>query len=135
MTMEKQIEEMVKIMNECCNRYDEQGNHLGNKCYECEEWSDDNHCCCSYNVKEAEALYNADYRKASDVAEEIFAEIEEMLNMQAIIVCQTRESASAEDEPMLSYLAMLDGRIYSLRVVEERIAELKKKYKGSEDTE
>ena len=67
MSRDNQISEMVKIMNECCNRYDEQGNHIGNKCYECEEWSDDNHCCCSYNTKEATALYNAGYRKYSDV--------------------------------------------------------------------
>lgn len=60
---EKQIEEMARVMNECCNRYDENGNHIGNKCYECEEWSSDNYCCCSYNTKEATALYNADYRK------------------------------------------------------------------------
>ena len=66
MSREKQIEEMAKVMNECCNRYDDQGNHIGNKCYECEEWSDDNHCCCSYNTKEAEALYNAGYRKQSE---------------------------------------------------------------------
>lgn len=79
MSSDKQIEEMAKVMNECCNRYDEQGNHLGNKCYECEEWSDDNNCCCSYNRKEATALYNAGYRKASEVAEEIFAEIEKYL--------------------------------------------------------
>ena len=66
MNREKQIEEMVRVMNECCNRYDEQRNLLGNKCYECEEWSDDNHCCCSYNRKEATALYNAGYRKQSE---------------------------------------------------------------------
>ena len=79
MTIEKQIEEMVKIMNECCNVYDEQGRHIRNKCYECEEWSDDNHCCCSYNTKEAAALYNAGYRKASEIAREIFEEIESCL--------------------------------------------------------
>lgn len=62
----KKIEEIAKILNECCNEYDEQGNHIRNKCYECEEWSDDNHCCCSYNRKEAEALYNAGYRKQSE---------------------------------------------------------------------
>ena len=41
-----------------------------------------------------------------------------------------RENAREADEHMLSFLAMLDGRIYSLRVVEEHIAELKKKYTG-----
>jgi hypothetical protein len=78
MNKEKQIEEMARVMNECCNRYDAQGNHLGNKCFECECWCDTNHICCSYNTKEATALYDAGYRKASDVAREIFAEIEEI---------------------------------------------------------
>lgn len=75
MSRDKQIEEMVKIMNNTCNVYDEQGNHIRNKCYECECWSDDNHCCCSYNSKEAEALYNAGYRKADEVVREIADEI------------------------------------------------------------
>lgn len=70
------------------------------------------------------------YRKSSDVAREIFEEIEKMLNMQAIIVCQTRQTVMKADAPALSYMAMLDGRIYSIRVVEEHIAELKKKYMG-----
>lgn len=70
MEKQKQIEEMAKILNECCNVYDEQGNHIRNKCYECECWSDDNHCCCSYNSKEAIALYNAGYRKQSEVIDE-----------------------------------------------------------------
>lgn len=63
---DERIEEMTKIMNECCNRYDEQGNHIGNKCFDCECWCDTNHICCSYNTKEATALYNAGYRKIPD---------------------------------------------------------------------
>ena len=66
MNDKKQIEELAKILNECCNEYDEQGNHIRNKCFECEYWSHDNYCCCSYNTKEAEALYNAGYRKQSE---------------------------------------------------------------------
>jgi hypothetical protein len=73
--MNKQIEEMAKILNETCNVYDEQGNHIRNKCGECECWSDDNHCCCSYNSKEAEALYNAGYRKSTNVARNIFGNL------------------------------------------------------------
>ena len=69
MSRDKQIEEMAKVLNECCNRYDVQGNHLGNKCFDCECWCDTNHICCSFNTKEATALYNAGYRKASEVAE------------------------------------------------------------------
>jgi hypothetical protein len=72
------------------------------------------------------------YRKSSEVAREIFEEIEELLNLQAKIVCETRDKYRETDEPILSFIAMLDGRIYSLRVVEEHIAELKKKYTESE---
>lgn len=66
MNDKKQIEEMAKVLNECCNEYDEQGNHLRNKCASCECWSDTNHVCVSYNTREAEALYNAGYRKKSE---------------------------------------------------------------------
>ena len=78
-------------------------------------------------------VYKAGYCKASDVAREIFEEIEELLNLQTKIACETRDKHKETFEPNLSFLAMLDGRIYSLRVVEEHIAELKKKYIG-EDT-
>ena len=63
MTEQKQIEEMAKVLDECCNRYDENGNFLGNKCSSCEYWCDTNHLCCSYGNKEATAFYNAGYRK------------------------------------------------------------------------
>ena len=102
MSGDKQIKEMMQTLNYCCNEYDENGRHIRNKCnsYDCEYWSEDNHCCCSYGRKEAEHLYNAGYRKIYDdnqrqctcyalgcqmaeqlekkVAEEIFAEIEKI---------------------------------------------------------
>lgn len=112
--MEKQIEEMAKVMNECCNRYDEQGNHLGNKCFDCECWCDTNHICCSYNSKEAMALYNAGYRKAEDVAREIFTEIEKIV----------------ENNRYKSYLPNSCLWSYSYRIgkIIKDIAELKKEY-------
>lgn len=58
-----EIEAIAKVLNDCCNHYDEFGRHLGNKCAHCEYWCDTNNICCSYNEKEAEALYNAGYRK------------------------------------------------------------------------
>lgn len=64
--MKEQINDMAKVLNECCNRYDENGNHLGNKCSQCECWDDTNHLCCSYNTVEATALYNAGYRKQKE---------------------------------------------------------------------
>ena len=76
----------------------------------------------------AEILYEKGYRKSSEVAREIFEEIEELLNLQAKIVCKTRADYKETDKPMLSFVAELDGRLYSLRVIEEHIAELKKKY-------
>ena len=63
MEREKQIEEIAKVLNECCNEYDKNGNHLKNKCANCEYWCDTNYMCVSYNIKEATALYNAGYRK------------------------------------------------------------------------
>ena len=78
------------------------------------------------------SLSKIGYRKAEDVAREIFEEIEEVLNMQTIIVCQTIHTAMTADEPCLPYLHLLEGRSYSLNVVEEHIAELKKKYTEGE---
>lgn len=75
--MEKQIEGMAKVLNECCNRYDENGRLLGNKCSNCECWCDTNHLCTSYNTKEATALYNAGYRKISEVEKWTIREISE----------------------------------------------------------
>ena len=68
MSKEKQIEGMARTLNYCCNEYDVNGRRIRNKCnsYDCEYWSEDNFCCCSYGRKEAEALYNAGYRKQSE---------------------------------------------------------------------
>lgn len=68
MTDNQQIVEIMKVLNECCGVYDENGRYLRNKCnsVDCEYWSDENHCCCSYGRKEAEALYNARYRKVDE---------------------------------------------------------------------
>lgn len=113
--MNREIEEMARVLNECCNVYDEQGNHIRNKCYECECWSDDNHCCCSYNSKEAEALYNAGYRKASDVARDIFGDIERLLDTYSSAQCYQGE------------VFVQKSFDYEL---EEAIAELRKKYES-----
>ena len=111
---EKQIEEMANITRVWCE--------IDNSCGSC-HWETCNECL-------AECLYKAGYRKASDVVEEIFAEIEELLNLQTKIACETRDKHKETFEPNLSFLAMLDGRIYSLRVVEEHIADLKRKYES-----
>jgi len=71
MSKEKQIVEIARVLNECCNEYDEIGRRLRNKCFSCEHWSDTNHCCCSYGIKEATTLYEEGYRKASDIVDEV----------------------------------------------------------------
>lgn len=122
MMMEKQIEEIAR---DICGFSQGQTCIIDNK--KCD-------MACTY-ARVAEKITAKDYRKVSEVAEEIFAKIEEMLEIQEMIVCETRERSINTDEPMLSFVAMLDGRIYSLHVVEEHVAELKKKYAESEDTE
>lgn len=78
------INDMAQIMNECCNYYDEAGNRICSKCIDCEEWSKENFCCCSYNKKEATALYDAGYRKFFDVASLIINEFELLLSSKII---------------------------------------------------
>lgn len=65
---DKQIEEMAKIVCNAC----EMGGGFDGKCADGNDYKK-----CGISAETAEALYNADYRKSSDVAREIFAEIEE----------------------------------------------------------
>ena len=60
---DEMIEEMAKDIEHCCNRYDEEGRFVGNKCRGCEYWCDTNNLCCSFGNKEAIYLYNLGYRK------------------------------------------------------------------------
>lgn len=82
MNSEKQIQEIKKILNYTCNEFDENNRHIRNKCnsYDCEYWSEENYCCCSYGQKEAEAIYNAGYRKASEVALKVITEFEKIVD-------------------------------------------------------
>lgn len=68
MTDKQQIEEIQQILIGCCNYVDENGNILGNKCSNCEHWDDTNNVCCSYERKQAEALYKARYCKVDENA-------------------------------------------------------------------
>ena len=96
MSREKQIEEMTKIL---CRDYS-MGECMVDS-FDCLE----GHCSKRERI---EALYNAGYQKSTDVAEEIFAEIDELLS------------------PYGSYIKTIDIHEY---------IELKKKYTESEDTE
>lgn len=85
--------------------------------------------CGSYH--EAEALYTAGYRKSQDVAEEIFAEIEENLNN---LIRYYKEKRKYVTEIEYSELEQRYCDI-KIRTFEERllkIAELKKKYIGKD---
>lgn len=61
--MNRQIEEMTKLSTRCAA--------------ECEDW-----CTCS-EKEHAEILYNAGYRKASEVARDIINEIDDALHKMA----------------------------------------------------
>ena len=113
MNCEKQIQEIKKILNYTCNEYDENNRQIRNKCnsYDCEYWSEENHCCCSYGQKEAEAIYNAGYRKASEVAREII------------------DTAKSGAEKYINDVTLHEGIRNMLSVMlDDFVAELKKKY-------
>ena len=120
--MDKQIEEIARVLNECCNYYDEHGNHIGNKCSQCEEWCDTNHVCCSYNTKEATALYNAGYRKASDVAREI-DDLKRYIRLNEDIALKCKEENGEQNREYWK------GKLSAFKQIRGYIdAELKKKY-------
>jgi hypothetical protein len=82
----------------------------------------------------AEHLYNAGYRKSSDVAEEIFAEIDREIwlalesnykardRRQMIVIAH---GSSTIDRDFIEYVS---GKIDTLRGINDFLAELKKKY-------
>jgi hypothetical protein len=90
MDREKQIEEMAKVM------VDENNKEVVN-------------ALSMVFISSAEVLYNAGYRKASDLAEEIFAEIDTLIVRR-----------------MIPDVALIDDRLIT------DIAELKKKYIGKD---
>ena len=122
MNREKQIEEMTKY----CHFYDDGICHL------CDELlvSCDRKCDLAIF---AEFLYNAGYRKATDVAE-IFEEIEETLNRK-IARSKPQFEKLHRDEKDLSIWGYKDmgyfqGIISTCEDMQDIIAELKKKYES-----
>ena len=69
MSREKQIKEMSKVMHDGCCIVTATNQCHGDDCLDCG----------------AETLYEKGYRKASDVAEEIFAEIEKVAEVGRIM--------------------------------------------------
>lgn len=77
------------------------------------------------NYDEANKFYNAGYRKASEIFEEIEEEIELALECNYKI----KRDAQDDNEGLVIYV---DGKIDCLRGLTDFIAELKKKYTESE---
>ena len=102
MNREKQIEEMAKVM-----------------CGGCTDNKECMRCLCAdwYN---AETLYNAGYRKQSEVAKEIFDDIERILSLN--YCCCLPQGATEHYE-------YYEGNIA------KDIAELRKKYTGEKEDE
>ena len=114
--MNKQIEEMafdLCVIDTC--------KHLSR-----EECADTTCAHC-----EAEALYNAGYRKQEDVAREIFTKLEE--DIEAALKSNYRvyeKYLNAQDSPTL---LRVGGKIDALRGIYCFIEELKKKYGVQDD--
>lgn len=103
--MNKQIEEMAKELCSDCNR----------SCAVC----NDRDYCISYRAYSG--LYNAGYRKSTDVAREIFEEIEKFLKSQEAL-SENKRLKEVGDWIFHEYLP-------------SQLAELKKKYEseGADD--
>ena len=94
MNRDKQIEEMTKLICSTCQR---ELDPCGSK------------KPCRSAIAECNDLYNAGYRKASDVAREIFEEIEELIYSKCFSVRANRDVTGL----------IIDGEMFT---------ELKKKY-------
>ena len=101
MSREKQIEEMAR---ELCDATQKTNQGCNSICYP--------RGMCAHCKVMAEHLYNAGYRKASEVAEEIFGEIDKILSHKRDFNC--------------SEIAF--GYEWALAEVRRQYAELKKKY-------
>ena len=110
MDKQKQIEEIQKLLEYCCNEYDEKGRHIRNKCnsWDCEYYDETNGVCASYGLKEAKALYDASYRKIPENA-----------------VVLTREEYNELEDLRLNHAKDL---IDANELYEERIADTKLEY-------
>ena len=74
----------------------------------------------------ADRLVEKGYRKASEVAREIFEEIENALELLQKAVREGRKNDS------IKYQQLHDGRILSIEAIKYFIAEFKKKYIGED---
>ena len=119
MNRDKQIEEMAKDF--CA---------LSLPCEECHLYK--NRC---HAKKYATRAYNAGYRKTSDVVREIFEELLKDITHGLEIARCTRKKFLHSIEKNNIWVYHYDGEIKALEGMECLIAELKKKYTESEDTQ
>lgn len=111
--MEKQIEEMAKILS--------QVQTVGIVVTESQMDSRNSYTREISNKKIAEHLYNAGYRKQSDTAQEIFAELDARLDKITVVV-----------NPRESFITTFRK---TMRKVTAEVEELKKKYtEGNHDS-
>ena len=109
---DKQIDEFYELLTRDCET----------SCCECK--FDRIDLCLPH--RKAEALYNAGYCKSSEVAEEIFAEIEEIFNKRiAFYTDMAKQSKFTEKH-------YAETMIKKCKIYLQEIAELKKKYTESE---
>lgn len=110
--MKKQIEEIGKTM---CRSFGTED------CVPCDAYR-----ACMIHLF-AEDVYKAGYRRASDVAEEIFAEIENWFELYS-----EREYSFAEEETSKGHCTEAEAHDYALDIIKDLrylcVAELKKKY-------
>ena len=79
----------------------------------------------------ASAIYNAGYRKASDVAREIFEEIEQ--EIEAALTSNynaKQEHYDSRYRISTEFIGMVCGKIDALRGMQDFLANLKKKYES-----
>lgn len=103
----KQIEEMAKVI-ESVGKWEE--------------------CTFGYYKSKAKALYEAGYRKASEVAEEIFAEIQAEIKA----ALDSNYKALSQVELSEELWSCVRGKIDCLRGLDDFIDELKKKWEVEE---
>ena len=114
MNKNNQIEEMAKFVCNAC----EMGCGFDG---ECDNGSD--YKTCGISVETAEALYTAGYRKTSDIAREIFEEIEAIFNNRIVSYTDMKK------QPTLFFMERYaEAMITNCNIYLQDIAELKKKY-------
>ena len=128
MSKEKQIEEMARIIEkeedssiDGCEKDCNYGDDF--YCIDCKYWKENR---CLHHFNPAEAIYNAGYRKASEVAREIFEDIEKSI----ATIKYTVDSPRYTHIPIETMVEVCNWILQDC--IPKRLAELKKKYTGKD---